>query len=816
VGLLALLLTCLPAVAAERPVVLNPDDPVEQAIAKAKAHLYGKMNKDHNWEATQKRNLTRKNKEGKEESVGGADVSGGQWGGVSAIAVYALLASGESPQDPKLKPAIEWLMHAEIVGIYALGMRTQMYAFVPITPEVKQAAQRDYLLLLNSLKSEGDAFGKYDYLVNDGPKGRMDHSVSQYGVLGMWALAQSTHPEVPLKYWEIVDRGWRNLQHPAGTWSYEVKVSDQHPPNVPMTAAGIATLFITQDFLNRGRPADCKGNIQDPAIDKGLKWIAQHFNEFEKGNSKFYNLYGIERIGVASGIKYFGTIDWYGHGSRYLLNAQDKNSGNWGSVPDTCFAVLFLVRGRAPIVMNKLDYDLTMPNGKKQDGNWNQRPRDLANFTHWMGKNSERYLNWQIVNLQGDPDELHDAPILYLAGNQAINFSDEEVKKLKQYVDGGGLIMGNPDCASKLFGKAFRDLGKKMYPDYEFKALPDEHAIYTLQQYPRKSWRTPVNISALTNESRVLMILLPDSDPSRLWHQGVFGGSEAISQFTANVFLYQMDRGANLRFKGQTHIVKANSAVRAEKTIKVARLVYTPGDVGISDPEPGGWRRLAAVMHNRFKTDVDAELVELGKGKLDAKYQVAHLTGTGPFKLTPAMQGEIRKYVEGGGTLVIDACGGSSGFAAAAEGELAALFPGTPLPPNVLPAAHPMYKAGEQIGEVMFRAFARRVLGAVRTPLIRGIDVGNRTAVFYSKEDLSTGLIGTNVDGVIGYVPTAVKDQNDKLAAGATELMTNILLHAAGVKAQPSTPPPAPAAAAPQPAVKKEEPKKPDGKKGGK
>ena len=52
------------------------------------------------------------------------------------------------------------------------------------------------------------------------------------------------------------------------------------------------------------------------------------------------------------------------------------------AVVNTSFAILFLAQGRAPIVMNKLEYDIA---GK--DGNWNQRPRDVANVTRWIGKN---------------------------------------------------------------------------------------------------------------------------------------------------------------------------------------------------------------------------------------------------------------------------------------------------------------------------------------------------------------------------------------------------------------------------------------------
>ena len=60
-------------------------------------------------------------------------------------------------------------------------------------------------------------------------------------------------------------------------------------------------------------------------------------------------------------------------------------------------SLLFLSHGSAPLVMNKLDYSEA---GKyPEDMHWNQRPRDVANIARWIGRETERELNWQTVNL---------------------------------------------------------------------------------------------------------------------------------------------------------------------------------------------------------------------------------------------------------------------------------------------------------------------------------------------------------------------------------------------------------------------------------
>jgi hypothetical protein len=110
--------------------------------------------------------------------------------------------------------------------------------------------------------------------------------------------------------------------------------------------------------------------------------------------------------------------------------------------------------------------------------------------------------------------------------------------------------------------------------------------------------------------------------------------------------------------------------------------------------------------------------------------------------------------VAGGGTLLVDAAGGRQAFAVAAQQAIAKAFPSAPAPLPVLPPSSPVYSAGGPLGEVAYRRFARQQLGKLDAPRLRGLDVGGRTAVLFSAEDLAAGLVGQQVDGVVGYAPT--------------------------------------------------------------
>jgi hypothetical protein len=742
---------------------------VNEAIDKGVKYLYD-VQQDANWEMTQAR-----------QGDGAADVRGRQWGGLTAMATYALLASGENPQDPRLVKAINWLLDTEFDGTYAVGLRAQVWQFLPEKhpqrAKIKAAIKRDRdILLEGASRNKGDMTGFYGYFPDH--EG-FDLSNSQYGVLGMWAVEQAG-AEVSRKYWELQDKIWKEAQNQDGGWGYKPRDDSK----ATMAAAGIATLFITQDYLLDLR-RDCQGNHFNQNIEMGIAWMDRHVNELLGGN--FYGMYGVERIGVASGRKYFGNLDWYQVGSDFLVKNQGGD-GAWGAeddnhnarkIPNTCFSLYFLTRGRAPVIMNKLDYTNHAKEGKETG--WNQRPRDLANFCKWMTRNLDgRFTNWQIVNLRAQPHELHDAPILYIAGSEAFSLQKEEIDKLRLFVEQGGLILGNADCGNLKFTRSFTALGNQLFNN-EFRELPVTHPILSGQQFNATKWKNPrPRVMALGNGVREQMLLVQNDDLSKAWQTRADRAKESLFQLTANIYLYLVRERA-ITFKGETFYVRDNPEAKPEQSIKVARLEY-PGNW---NPEPGGWRRLATVMKNSGLATVSAEPVKLGTGKLK-EFKVAHMTGTTKFKLSDPSRKEVMAFVEAGGTLVIDAAGGADEFADAATDELVKLFgeparkgAATPLPPG-----HELFTLPELVvKDFDYRNYARgKKVGRLNTPRLAGIEANGRIVAFFSREDLSGSLVGQPVDGILGYSPET-----------ATDIVRNVLVYAhTGGKGFPPKPKEAP------------------------
>src|SRR3954470_4318112 len=128
--LTALLLVTFAAPGASRAAAAaaTPEQ-VEQAIEKARGWLYSKQANGH-WD-----NDPPPQKD--------------QRGGMTAFVVYTLLAMGESPQDERLKQAIDWMLKNESDGTYAISLRCQVWNLMPPgDAAVRAALKKDVTKLL--------------------------------------------------------------------------------------------------------------------------------------------------------------------------------------------------------------------------------------------------------------------------------------------------------------------------------------------------------------------------------------------------------------------------------------------------------------------------------------------------------------------------------------------------------------------------------------------------------------------------------------------------------------------------------------------
>jgi hypothetical protein len=114
------------------------------------------------------------------------------------------------------------------------------------------------------------------------------------------------------------------------------------------------------------------------------------------------------------------------------------------------------------------------------------------------------------------------------------------------------------------------------------------------------------------------------------------------------------------------------------------------------------------------------------------------------------------------------------------ERELAGVFGDDALKP--ITENHPLLNPkGKQI-EIRYRNSARKAMaGTLKSPRLKGVEINGKLGVIFSREDLSAGIVGQSVDGIIGYDPDT-----------ATELVGAVLLYKAGPDPEAKKPTTAP------------------------
>lgn len=692
--------------------------------------------------------------------------------GQNALALYALLVSSQAIRDGRIAPgsafmkrAIERMksdpMRATATAgapvVYARALRASALAVYKRPEDMKQL--RDDVAWLRAAAFEGaytyDDYFKRPVATPAGQPQRFrdppfkiynrdagafvwDNSNSQYGLLGVWAGADATVESMDW-YWKDVEKHWIDSQLPDGRWFYRAGF----PPSHNMTTAGIASLFVTHDQLDMIAGDNAERHEYAPALAKALQWYESGDNSVTlDGNSiPGYGLYGVERVGLASGLKFFGTHDWYRElGTQYLKRQMDNGAfvakTGADSIINTSYLLLFLSRGRHPVLMTKLRYD----------GTWNYRPRDLANLTKYASAALERPMNGEVVDLKRKWMEWMDSPIVYLAGSEPPEMSDDMYENLRLYVENGGLLFTHADNGSKAFNDFAEKLATKISP-YEMRDLSPDDPLYTLQ-FPTKPPHPPLRF--VTNGSRILMIHSP-TDITSGWVARNKETREQASQLALNIHTYATGK-AELRNRIESTYLAAPMDPPT-RTITMARIRYG----GNWDPEPAAWPRFSRYM--QWETGWKIDVQPTPAQELDTNtFQLAHLTGSTRDLPSDTDIVHIRKYVQEGGVLLVDICGGSTDFYTAFNDKwLPAIFPGVeaqpldPTDPLLTGKLDRMAPSASDVSKPRLRPYAVEKIGNTGMR-IRSFDFG-KGRVIYSTIDLTTGLLGTNTWGILGFTP---------------------------------------------------------------
>lgn len=695
-------------------------------------------------------------------------------GGPTAIATLALLISGESSQDPRMVKAINYLRTLdEMYGTYALSLKVHAWSYLP--DRYRQNLERDANILLGGANPDWSFYGYKCYR----PAKSWDNSTTQYGILGMWQFAKRGGQFDP-GFWQNAAKHFLEQQNKTtGGWGYKTPPSTR----LTMTCAGLTCLAVVQQELHRDRDK-AEPDIA-AAMEAGLKDLDKRFNPAEPshGGGGYYR-YGVERVALATGVKYLDDQDWFESIAAHILGKRTDAKGAPRRAPrptvvNNSFDLMFLSRGRIPVWCNKI---------KVQDAAWNNRPNDIYFLSRHLSKINEHEINWQYLKLDRPVMDYLSAPVAWLSSDAGIDLSEAEVANLKTYLDLGGMLIANSEGSTGL-EHTIEQFAARHYPDLKWTQYPVEHPFGSLI-FQVEGGKLPMRV--LDNGARPL-IVMPDRDWGLPLQKEKNLGAVVPGQVMTNIYATVTDRGSLPN--RLIHEFPVDSGNRDQHpAVWVAQAKFGPQNK-LGNPEPASW----TAVRNLLGTDAGLNvqwsqlpLSEVGGGTMQVqgaaqRIALLHIAGARldqDHKLTDGEKAAIRDFVAGGGTVLVEGVGGRSEFAVNMASQLQDVFGAGA---SRLSSVDPVISgtagvAGRSVGKVTYRRFSV-IQGAKPRPRLGAISVGGRAAVIFSSEDLSQAALGIRHWGINGY---EIDD--------ARQILVNLLLAASKPAPAVQIPiPPAPA-----------------------
>ena len=680
-------------------------------------------------------------------------------GGTTALAMLAVINAGVSLENTWAKRGIQVVSGLPNRQTYVVSLKIQ--ALVAADPKRYLPQIRDAANWLHKAQRDDGMWGYTE------DRRSADFSNTQFALLGLHE-ADKAGVRIPRSVWTRAQQPWVQAQQKDGGWSYHRSRGSTQGTG-SMTTAGIASLYICGNSLamRRGRRVDADGNpvccgryAEFEPIVRGLSWLDRNWSIMRNpgaGGWFFYYLYGVERVGILSGLRYIGPHDWYREGAARLVHLQQPD-GSWresNAVVDTAFALLFLAKGHRPVMFHKLAW------GKGD--RWNLTRNDLPHLVSFMGNRLGEPVNWDTTSPSASLEEWLTAPILYFNGSTFPDFDDETVEKLQEYVREGGTILAVGTCDPAKFRTGFQQFVERAFHDYPLLRLPPDHPVFRAM-VPVDGEKTELlglNVGCRTS------VFYSPSDIACLWELAdVPGKSQEAFELGTNIAAYATgleplpDRLDVVHLTGRPDS-GAEPPPPPRGALFLAQLTHN----GDWRPNPRAILNLADYLNSQMGVDVvpDFEPLAASDPKL-AQHPIVYMTGHFSFELPPDQIAALRQHLERGGFLLANACCGRRAFDTSFREFAGQLFPARSLEP--LAASHPIIQGqpGVPLTQVDYRPVAQGETADLTKVRLEGITLDDgRTVVVYSPFSLDCGLDGHACFGCRGLVP----DDARKVAGNA-------------------------------------------------
>ena len=667
--------------------------------------------------------------------------------GTTSLVTLALLTAGEKADSPAIRASLDYLRNfgpERLRNTYSVSLQTMVFAGAdPDHDRLRLLANVEWLEAAQIKPGDRMVWpGTWTY--SDTKIQAGDNSNTQYALLGLNAASEAGVAVNP-NAWAYSRSFFEKFQNRDGGWAY----TPRHKESTgSMTCAGISSLIITGskryeglEFLQGERIIDCGKGGFNRSLLGGLDWLGNHFQVGQNlGHGqvwKYYYLYALERAGRLSGVRFFGREDWYRRGAEELVHDQNPLSGFWrgagqeNELVATSFALLFLAKGRAPVLVNKLRH---LPSG-----DWNPDPDDIRNIVGVVSRDWKTLLTWQVVDpSHATVQDLLQAPILFFNGHRAPDFDGAARLNIREYVEQGGFLLADACCGDPEFDRGFRRLIKEIFPEEEFQLRPlsPEHPVWRARNLLSPEVHP---LWGIEHGCRTVLIYSP-TDLSCYWNQSERNPANPAVIRSIKVGQNVIDYATGKELPPdklvvrETHTVKTDAPKRG--ALRIAKLKHA-GDWNIApqaipnlmDELRKPPLRFDVVLTQRDLSPSDPNLIY---------YPLIYIHGRGAIAFPGEDLEALRRHLEpGGGMLFADAACGSAAFDASFRRFVAELVPDSRLEP--IPQNDELYtqKVGFDLSKSQYTKAAG---GGVGLPQLEGVKINGHWAIIYSKFDIGCAL----------------------------------------------------------------------------
>jgi len=184
-------------------------------------------------------------------------------------------------------------------------------------------------------------------------------------------------------------------------------------------------------------------------------------------------------------------------------------------------------------------------------GDWYNGPTEEPNLLNFIKDHTNLKVKAEYKFVDIASDDIFNYPFLFLTGHGNIVFSEDEVVRLRKYLENGGFLYIDDDYG---LDKFIRREMKRVYPDIDFVELPFNHKLYHIvYDFPAGPPKThehngkpPQGFGIFIN-NRLAVYYTYESNPSDGWDDPEVHGDppekrEEALKFGTNLVIYALTK----------------------------------------------------------------------------------------------------------------------------------------------------------------------------------------------------------------------------------------------------------------------------------